>query len=182
MLLWLNIPYVFPPFTPCFSPLHIPVPIHSCLVTFPIHLSLVFFHTYIRLVNHVCFSSSYIDYYCQSPTCVRLKSRASRYFLASRNYSTLDPLLFICARAWKLFLPHLSTLQLPYSTLGVHIPAYKLKYLDHNRRPAQHMSWSPCPEPPHIQKLQDPTYMSGSIEAWLVTYIGYSYHRCGCSL
>ena len=33
-----------------------------------------------------------------------------------------------------------STLQLPYSPLGAHIPAYSSKYLDCDRRPAQHMS------------------------------------------
>ena len=83
MLLWLDIPYVFPLFTLCFPPPCIPMPVCSPLVTFPICLSLVFFHTYIRLVNHVCFCSSYIDYYCQSPTCIWLKSQTSQYFLAS---------------------------------------------------------------------------------------------------
>ena len=43
------------------------------------------------------------------------------------------------------------------------------KYLDHDGRLVQHMSWSPCPEPPCIWKSRDSTYVSGSIEAWLIT-------------
>ena len=58
-----------------------------------------------------------------------------------------------------------STLQLPYSPWGAHIPAYNSKYLDCDRRPAQCTSWSFCPETPSYPEPQDPTYVSG----WLIT-------------
>ena len=158
----LDIPYAFLMFT-LHIPLHVfAMPIHFHLVTFPIRLSL-FFHAYIRLIDHVCFCSSYINIYCQSPTHVQLKSHASGYFQPLETIRLLTFCTFDFVWARKLFPWYLSPLRLPYSPLGVHIPAYNSKYLDHNRRPAQHMSWSPCPEPLHIQNPRDLTYALGNL-------------------
>ena len=147
-LLLVSLPISFPIciyvtmwFTPhvCIPP-HLPmtpIPIcfpHSMLV--PCVQPLTFHCTYIRLEKHVCFASSYInfDIYCQSPTHVWLKPHAPQYLLDSRNYSTLDPLLFWLAQAWNLFPWYLRLCSFPYGPWGVHIPAYNSKYLDHDRR------------------------------------------------
>ena len=86
------LPAVYPTYpTPAYSCAHT-----FCLVTFPIHLSLVFFRTYIRLVNHVCFCSLYIDIYYQSPTQVQLKSHTSRDFQPPETIQ----LLILCLWLW----------------------------------------------------------------------------------
>ena len=57
---------------------------------------------------------------------------------------------------------YLSTLQLPLAHWKAYYTCLCSKYLDHNRRLAQCMSWSPYPEPSHIWKPRDLIYVSGS--------------------
>ena len=71
------------------------------------------------------------------------------------------PLNFLCT--WKLFPQYLPTLWLPYVPLEAYYTCIHSKYLDCDRRPAQHTSWSPHPEPPRIWKPWDPVYMLGSL-------------------
>ena len=54
--------------------------------------------------------------------------------------STLDLPRTRLVRIQKIISVVPSTPQLPYDSWGVHIPAYNSKYLDRNRRLAQHMS------------------------------------------
>ena len=90
------------------------------------------------------------------------KSYTLWYFPASGNCSTLEPLHFDFMHTQKLFPWSLSTLQLPLGPLEAYYTCIHLKYWDCNRRPAQCTSWSPCPEPPHIQKPWDLIYVLGS--------------------
>ena len=115
-------PICFPAVYPIYLTPRIPMPVCFCLVTFPVHSSLVFFHAYIRLINHVCFCSLYIDFYCQSPTCVWPKSHTSWYFQPPETIWLSNLCSFDFAQARKLFPQHPSTLWLPYGPLGAHIP------------------------------------------------------------
>ena len=99
-----------------------------------------------------------LNYYCHSLPALNLSLPLD----ISGNCSTLEPLPFDFMPTWKLFPWYPMTLWLPWNPWEGHIPIY-LKYLDCDRRPAQHTSWSHCPYPPSHLETWDLISMSGSL-------------------
>ena len=113
--------------------------------------------TYISLVCHVCLFSSYINFYStllSFSICMQLKSSTSQYFwppetvqLSYLCYSTL------CSTGNFPTAPTDSTTSL--RPMGHTYTCIYSKYLDHDRRLAQCMSWSHCPYPPlHLKTYE----------------------------
>ena len=120
---------------------------------------------YIRLVKHVCFASSYIDFdYCLSPTHTCLKSSA--LLMSSELWKLLNPrfaLLSTCAYPEDYFCgtfdstTSLRLLGSAYTCIQLEIPGLRQKAgAAHELKPlSRHPS---TPEP------RDPTYVLGSLE------------------
>ena len=102
---------------------------------------------YISLICHVCLLSSYINF--DSTITVILHLCATWVFCLTRFLVSGNcQLLYLC------YLTSCSTGNLPATPTDSITPLWFVgctytciysKYLDHNRRPAQHTSWSHCP-------------------------------------
>ena len=85
-------------------------------------------------VSPVCISTSIIASLLLT---LDLSLPHSQYLLYYRSYSTLDLPRSQLVRIRKIISMVPLTLRLPYDSWGAHVPAYNLKYLDCDRRPAQ---------------------------------------------
>ena len=93
---------------------------------------------HIRLVKHVCFASSYIDFDLLS-LLLALDLSLPCYSISSVLCKLLDPQsasLLTCVPG-RLFLWYLQLCDFPMIFGEAHIPTFNSKYLDCNRRPAQ---------------------------------------------